>query len=119
MQKVYKDAKNHLKSISLNSKFKLTDSALFYKSMLCMFSSTLLFWLYVWIYFEMKRDWVLKGKMWFMKMIILYEIMDECMQRATIKWGLCTEHPDVKKGETKLTNSLTIKWSHTLNTLKL
>jgi hypothetical protein len=37
-QKIYECAKSHPKRISLNSKFKLTDPALFYKSMLCMFS---------------------------------------------------------------------------------
>jgi len=37
MQKIYEGAESHLKSISLNCKFKLTDHALFYKSMLCMF----------------------------------------------------------------------------------
>jgi hypothetical protein len=38
MQKVYEATKNRLKNIRLNSKLKLIDSALFYKSMLCMFS---------------------------------------------------------------------------------
>jgi hypothetical protein len=37
MQKIYKCTKIHPKRISLNGKFKLTDPALFYKSMLCMF----------------------------------------------------------------------------------
>jgi len=53
MHKVYRDAENYLKSISLNGKFKLTDPVLFYKSMLYMFSWTLLFWLHIRIYFEM------------------------------------------------------------------
>jgi hypothetical protein len=37
MQKVY-DAENCPTNISLKCKLKLTDPALFYKSMLCMFS---------------------------------------------------------------------------------
>jgi hypothetical protein len=38
MQKIYEDAESHLKSISLNCKFKLTDPTLFDRSMLYMFS---------------------------------------------------------------------------------
>jgi hypothetical protein len=38
MQKIYEGPESYHKSISLNCKFKLTDPALFYKSMLCMFS---------------------------------------------------------------------------------
>jgi hypothetical protein len=38
MQKVYEDAENRLRNISLNGKFKLTDPALFYKSVLYMLS---------------------------------------------------------------------------------
>jgi hypothetical protein len=38
MQKIYEDAENRLRNISLNCKFKLTDLALFYESMLYMFS---------------------------------------------------------------------------------
>jgi hypothetical protein len=37
MQKIYEDTKSHLKSISLNGKFKLTAPVLFYKSMSYMF----------------------------------------------------------------------------------
>jgi hypothetical protein len=37
MHKIYEGAESHLKSISLNCKFKLTDPALFYKNMLYMF----------------------------------------------------------------------------------
>jgi hypothetical protein len=84
MKLIYKGAESYLKSINLNGKFKLTDPALFYKSMLCMFYWALLFWLHVWIYFEMfyicvkwkcvfKMIWLSFGrKMWFAKMIILY-----------------------------------------------
>jgi hypothetical protein len=38
MQKIYRGAKSYPKGISLNSKFKLIDPTLFYKSMLCIFS---------------------------------------------------------------------------------
>jgi hypothetical protein len=74
IHKIYEGTESYLKSISLNNKFKLTDLALFYKSMLCIFSWALLFWLLLWIYFEMfyicvkwkcvskGYDWVLEGK---------------------------------------------------------
>jgi hypothetical protein len=95
MHKICEGTESYLKSISLNDKFKLIVPALFYKSMLCIFSWALLFWLHLWIYFEMfyicvkwkcvfKMIWLSFGrKMWFAKMIILLKIMYECMQRPS------------------------------------
>jgi len=46
----------------------------------------------------MKRDWVLEGKMWFVKMIILYEIMYECKQRPSSYVGIAPNTPMLGRG---------------------